>query len=317
MCEKKLDKLKNLIEFYDHKIMFSLSTPVVKYSDNLFISVGHLKIKYKDIKSNTPFHKFVKSIDWSKINKHKTYIYVMFFYIYDLDYNIKYISKAFIPKKPDQSLQYMLVFPCGLMQEQDKDRYVISYGEGDESMKLFFISFSSIKKILYDIDDINTNYELGFMSDDFYIPDQSKNILVIGYDNEFNYGHNTSKIILKNLLDSYNLTFLPESNIGIIKSYEFVIVLDCNISQNWIVKLITNIKKKNDARIFGIFVDIDETTNNDSLKLYETIYMRDYNDISKYNDLYPELINTIPNINLLSKKFIDGDFPIELKLIPI
>jgi predicted GH43/DUF377 family glycosyl hydrolase len=158
-----------------NNIFISLGTPVIKF-DNQYISVGHMKIEYKNNK-NIYLTKFLKNIDLDKIKLHGRYLYFAFIFIFDHNYNIKFISDFFIPSINEDYLPYLLVFPTGLTYYNDK--YYISYGEGDDKCKILELSKNDILNILK-----KYNQELIILKPD----DLKPRILHLGYFNKWNCG---------------------------------------------------------------------------------------------------------------------------------
>lgn len=159
---RKVDILYRIINYYDNKLVFSLGTPVeIIYINNqkLYLSLGHLKIIYKLINKNTPIYEFINKINWSIIKEHGYYIYFMFFFVFDSNYNIIYLSYPFIPNNILSS--YLLVFPMGLVR--NKNSYYITYGEGDEYSNMLILKKKEILNLLVKKENINiNNYKLYF-----------------------------------------------------------------------------------------------------------------------------------------------------------
>lgn len=140
----------NKIEiFYNHKVLFSLSTPAISYN-NVKLAVGHVKI-YGNVKLNTLAYQFIQN-DKPK-HPFNDYSYMMFLYTFDPEtLEILSLSPAFYPP----TTQHAVVFPVGLTFNKD---YIISYGEADMKMKLLFISPEKLSNLLVPISDYDEEYE--------------------------------------------------------------------------------------------------------------------------------------------------------------
>lgn len=140
----------NKIEkFYEHKVLFSLSTPAISYN-NVKLAVGHLKID-GNVKMNTLAYQFIQN-DKPK-HPFNNYSYMMFLYTFDPEtLEILSLSPAFYPP----TTQHAVVFPVGLTYNQD---YIVSYGEADMKMKLIFISPDNLINLLVPTSDYDEEYE--------------------------------------------------------------------------------------------------------------------------------------------------------------
>ena len=229
---RNIPNLLDIINFYGKtNIFFSLGTPIQTITvknRKLFISLGHVKINYKNINKNTKFHNFLKNIDYSKIKMHGKYVYLMFFYTFDNCYNIIHFSYSFIPTNNNNShLPYLLVFPCGLYKINNK--YIISYGEGDEYAKAIILEEQTIiNKLLIPVEKINKdNYDFQFfnINTNNLIPNEKVyNYLIYGYYSKFNCGDDAFKIVFKeyfknNNKNNHKIDFYNPSNINNLFSY--------------------------------------------------------------------------------------------------
>lgn len=138
--------------FYEGALVFSLSTPAMKYKD-VMLGVGHLKIIPSFLKPDTKAHHFVMN---HKMPKHPYYdqMYMMFLYTFSSDLEIISISPAFYPPETKHSI----VFPAGLTYYDD---YIVSYGEADLEMKLMFLLPSIIDDLLFQ--DIQIEYDFLYL----------------------------------------------------------------------------------------------------------------------------------------------------------
>lgn len=238
--------LSEIINYYGlHNIHFSYGTPIqticLKEKETLYVGIGHVKVTYMNIKSNTKFIALMKNINWKKIKKHGKYVYFMFIFVYDKNYNITHISKSFIPTTNEEGhLPYTLVFPTGLEKLPTssnfsnssnstdlEESYIISYGEGDEFSKIIIMTKSEICDLLIDLENINpTNikqaaedYEFVFWNVDTKKPDPItpiSNYLVIGYYDQFNCGDDAFKFVF-----DYYFTIQNSSNQSALANKKF------------------------------------------------------------------------------------------------
>lgn len=137
-------------------VFISTSTPCISINNNTWISVGHIKYKYKDINHfpDSSLYYFNEWLTQEKFYFHWDYVYLMFFFIfqkYNNTYRIINISPFFItiPNK------YSLVFPSGLERIPNTSTLIISYGDGDSYSKLGFINFENIPFINVNGNNIN------------------------------------------------------------------------------------------------------------------------------------------------------------------
>jgi len=131
---------------------FLLGTPPILYNKNEYIAVGHMKYNYKKSQilkesnlKNKVLH-FNKACDPKKPGN---LIYMMYFYTFSttFPYEIKRIGHSFIPKGHGK---YLLTFPMGIANHTNKSKYVLSYGEADQYIKLLTISKKEIENMLLD-----------------------------------------------------------------------------------------------------------------------------------------------------------------------
>lgn len=288
---KVIIQLKNIIDFYGKDtIFFSLGTPVSYIyinSKKYNISLGHVKVEFKNIKKNTEFYNFLKSINYKNVKLHGKYIYFMFFYVFDDNYNITHLSYSFIPTDDNNShLPYLLVFPTGFYKTDNY--YLISYGEGDEFSKLFTLKQQDILNLLIPIENIDNDYKFLFynVNKKNYIENKNiTNYLIYGYYSMFNAGDDAFKIAFNNIIKGDNKE-IYYANPSTIKNY-FDIIFDKIIvgggdivNSYFIEPLITFNKNKLD--LIAISIGIPFLENIHYLNLFKEVYLRnnrDYNDI--------------------------------------
>lgn len=184
---KNPDFLGQLEQYYDNKLAVSLSTPSYEYESGKYQAIGHLKVKVDYIRTmyqgsiNTPLAKFVKKYVQGAENIHfnPNYIYMMFIYRFEImnlrkssvpeEYNsgiaelldtgerikamVTHISPAFVSKVADYD--YYLNFPSGMVITSENT--IISYGDGDASSHLLYISNKDVENFLIPITDLTVD----------------------------------------------------------------------------------------------------------------------------------------------------------------
>ena len=149
--EPNINVFHKIETFYKGAVKFSLSTPTLQFGPSEMIGVGHVKLfgDYLPIGTNA-YNFYIENI----LTKDAfNGIYMMFFYTFDPNtFEILRVSSAFYPPNTTHGI----VFAAGLTFFDDD--YIISYGEGDIKMKLFFVSPTIINQILYKQNDMYDDY---------------------------------------------------------------------------------------------------------------------------------------------------------------
>lgn len=304
----KIDIIHDIIKYYKNEIYFSLSTPCIEYKIKnklMYLSMGHVKINHKIKFKNTPFEKFLNLINYDDnniLNKHGKYIYFMFFFVFDKNYDLKYISNAFIPTDINNShLPYLLVFPTGITQFYDK--YIISYGEGDEKCKLLSLSKNIIDTCLLPINDL---YPETF---DFVFLKNKKKIVVIGYFNECNVGDDCYKFILEHF-NNENISFYNPYKINILPMDTSLILVSGGDLFNMYfinkIKSIISISQLN-CPVYALSVGIPYTSiiTYDLLNFFNKIYLRNITDVEFLLNLGLKNIYHVPDMAFLLPHFMN------------
>ena len=289
LISKIIIQLKDIINFYGKdNIFFSLGTPISTIDINskkYNISLGHVKVNFKNIKKNTEFYNFLKSINYKNVRLHGKYIYFMFFYVFDDNYNITHLSYSFIPTDDNNShLPYLLVFPTGFYK--NNNGYLISYGEGDEFSKLFILKQKDILKLLIPIENIDINYKFLFynVNKKEYIKNKNiENYLIYGYYSMFNAGDDAFKIAFYNMIKNKEIYYANPSNI---KNYfdiifDKIIVGGGDVINSYFIEPLISFNKNN-LDLTAISIGIPFIENIHYLNLFKKVYLRNYRD---YNDI--------------------------------
>lgn len=193
---KKPCPLAELIEYYgEDNVHCSVSTPAIRYR-NRFVSCGHIKLLYKQIKKE-PFLSFVSKFKFmhqkGNIHPHGKYIYFAFFFEFDKNYNITRYSNLFIPTLFSDYIPYLLVMPTGLIYV--KDKICMSYGEGDSKCKLLMLTRGDMENLL-------ERFGGASISQPYFLT-QKIHIHHIGYFGFFNTGDDAFVKVFEYLRDKY------------------------------------------------------------------------------------------------------------------
>jgi len=296
----KIIKYSNILDHINNRyknIFISFGTPVLKFNDNEYISIGHMKIEYKN-NNNQYLNKFLKNIDLSKIKIHGKYIYFAFIFLFNHNYDITYFSDFFIPTIDNEDyLPYLLVFPTGLTYYNDK--YYISYGEGDEKCKILELSKDEILNLLK-----KYNQELILLKPD----DLKSKILHLGYFNKWNCGDDCFMNIfnyLHSLTNSYNKYIIHYNDQGY--NYKSIILGGGDVINPYFCdnKLIN---EKNIKKIaYGVGLPYLDQIH--LLDKFDKIILRNSNDLIKFNknnylaqpDLVYLMMKYYKPLNILNK----------------
>jgi len=302
----KITKYSTILDNINNRyknIFISFGTPVLKFNDNQYISVGHMKIEYKNnttgaFSDNSYLNKFLKNIDLSQIKKHGKYIYFAFIFIFDHNYDIIYISDFFIPSIDNKDyLPYLLVFPTGLTYYNDK--YYISYGEGDEKCKILELSKDEILNILK-----KYNQELIILKPE----DLKPKILHLGYFNKWNCGDDCFVDVfnyLHSLTNTKNKYIIDYQDRGYI--YKSIILGGGDVINPYFCNNI--LLNNNNIKKIGYGVGLPYLDQIHLLDKFDKIILRNSNDLIKLdNDKYiaqPDLVYLMMKyykpLNILNK----------------
>jgi hypothetical protein len=143
-----------LVKFYGEKLFFvSVSTPTVEIEPNIFLGVGHIKFIHTQITlfpNPSPLYNFYEMYKSSK-TMHEIYIYMMFFYAFNIDNgDIITCSNMFLPPTTGT-----LCFPSGLTRKNNSDLIILSYGENDDKCMFLTYTIQELKKLLNDQNIVN------------------------------------------------------------------------------------------------------------------------------------------------------------------
>ena len=292
----RVNIIDEIINYYGKEnIIFSLGTPCIKYK-NKQLSVGHIKFQFKKKYNDySPLKMFIDGIDFSKIYQHGKYIYMMFLFEFDDNYNVTRISNSFIPTDENEChLPYHVVFPTGLCI--NNDNVLISYGEGDTRCKLIVLHDNQIESLLYNIETLSIDtYNFHFLSSCFFNNSKIlyKNILHIGYFNEFNCGDDAFVKVFQYLQHKYyphyNCHFTKNiNNLTNKKMYNLITIGGGDIINEY---FLDNIKKEDN--VIAIGVGIPYESNIDMMHIFKSIYLRYSGDLNNVRNKLNNTVNTI------------------------
>lgn len=287
----EIPAIKYLINKYK-EIYFSLSTQCLEYDNNKYISVGHLKIDYRNNYEGTEFGNFLTRINFNNnttIRKHGKYIYFMFLFVFTNNYVITHISDAFIPSMNANHLPYLLVFPIGF--EKKNNEYIISYGEGDERSKILYLQVNELNDMLRPVEN-KTEHEMAFN-----ILDKKKKILALGYYDKYNTGDECYKIAFNKLLNSSEVIYKNPYEIDKIDSnYDLIICGGGNLLNEYFINKIKElINKKIKVIAFSVDIPYTEIINESFLDFFDEIYVRNYTDASVLRNKKYSNIVSVPD----------------------
>lgn len=280
-------ELDRLIEYYgEENIFISMGTPPIKYTDKNYLALGHIKIAYKKLMDKYPVNKFLETINFSNIQKHGKFIYFMFFYLFNENYQITKLSNPFIPSRNMNHLPFLLVFPAGLSWINHK--IAISYGEGDCRCKLLVLNLEEIEDLLVD------KLDLGF-----YFLANYFDILHYGYFNKLNCGDDAFKIVFKYLKQKYypfnNLTFTDKYTAG----YDLTVLGGGDVINDYFIKPL----EKSDNQIVAS-AGIPYLDKEHYLEKFKYVILRNPRDADRLQSKHEHLTH-YPDITFLLPKIIN------------
>jgi polysaccharide pyruvyl transferase WcaK-like protein/predicted GH43/DUF377 family glycosyl hydrolase len=281
--------LKKLCKSFGTKLEMSLSTPVIKFGLN-YLSLGHAKIDY--LNNTHPlllkfYEKYNVNMYSEQIKRHGRYIYFMFLYIFDTNYNIIAISDLFIPTINNNHLPYLLVFPTGLTCHNNK--YTISYGEGDERCKLLILSESEIMSCMK-----YNNHKCILLTPNHIRP----KILHIGYFGQWNCGDDAFMHVFKYLNNqSYVSHFANEGYV-----YQYIVLGGGDVINSYFWSKIEMISTQFKMKLIAFGVGIPYTNQLHLLDKFDKIILRNKSDVMNVNKTH---VSYLPDITwMLTKMYV-------------
>lgn len=273
MIQTPVPELVKLIDHYgDNNIYISIGCPPIPYGINM-LAMGHIKILYKKLCTKFPVNQFLHTIDFARIHKHGKYIYFMFFYVYDHNYNIIKLSNPFIPSFNMNHLPYLLVFPAGLCMINNK--ICISYGEGDCKTKLLVLTDTELNNLLID------KLTMGF-----YFLSNTNTIQHYGYFGHYNCGDDAFVLVFKYL----QRKFYPHFNLDFTNKYKPGYLLTVVGGGDVINKyFLEGIESNSSRTIIGAGVGIPYVSEEHYISLFTHTILRNPRDTislkNKYNNV--------------------------------
>lgn len=164
----KTSLFKRVADYYDpyepspfnKSIVFSCSTPLIRFNDTEYIAIGHFKLRYDNIykfPSKSPARKFtnqlkkalrISSFDYNKhtTKLHPELVYGMFVYTVNrTTLKLQRASKCFVLM--DRKHPTALCFPSGIVKHSE-DKFITSYHENDMTLKLWVSSRDELEAML-------------------------------------------------------------------------------------------------------------------------------------------------------------------------
>jgi hypothetical protein len=128
-----------ITEYYNRGVSFSLSTPAIRWG-NEYLAVGHVKL-YKESEIGQERTQELRHYKPHPVGYMR---YFMFFYTFSpRTQKIHRVSNGLIPEESSTNV----IFPTGLILN-NMDEVVVSYGDGDDSMKCLLISPDQVNDLL-------------------------------------------------------------------------------------------------------------------------------------------------------------------------
>lgn len=290
-----------LIDLYGgENIHISLGTPGLKYGPNN-LAFGHIKFEYKKDYGDTPLGRFLKNLSYENINCHGAYIYMMFAFEYSDKMKVLRVTDFFIPYNPNDPLNFHLVFPSGLTKF--KDKYLLSYGEGDCKCKIFGFYGEELEPLLKEVDLIEPE-DINFRFLDPKENETKKKILHIGYFNEYNCGDDAFVKAFKYLhykyYPNYRLSFRTWLNEN--EKYDMITLGGGDVLNEYFIK---TLEKNKTLEVNAVSVGVPYQSYFDKLDRFKSLCIRNSRDLEILQKYYPEKqIVYFPDLAFLLKRFI-------------
>ncbi|MHB1952921.1 MAG: polysaccharide pyruvyl transferase family protein [Sulfobacillus sp.] len=278
-----------------------------KFDGAEFLAVGHLKFAFKaDYPHDSKFGEFFRSIDWKSIKQHGKYVYFMYFFCYrqELDgLHMTRISKAFIPTDGQCHLPYLLVFPMGLVQHQD--RFLVSYGEGDVRCKLLSLRRQELLQLLRPVAECTgKDYEFALLSA------TKRKVLVLGYYHQGNTGDEAYKRVFPWLFRDAEVSFANPAQLDRLPhDLNLVVCGGGDIIGDYFVQAIKKLMSPLDRRppVYAISVGLPypSVLKPGYLDVFDRMYLRNERDLEKVSAIYPaDRLAYVPDLVYLFPKIL-------------
>ena len=145
-------------------IRFSFSSPCIKLEDNIYIGVGHIKIRFNITNNNknidqhfnnmaSEIHSKMRKTYKKKYRPHRYFIYMNFLFVYNSIKKTFHISN-FLLAIPNYDYYFSLSFLTSI--QKIDNNFIITGGLGDYcNIMLSINEKDALKKIKYDISKVN------------------------------------------------------------------------------------------------------------------------------------------------------------------
>lgn len=299
--------IKSLINYYgSENIIFSLSTPVVNSPYGKMI-IGHVKLNFRlPHVPDSPASYFFSNINLDEIRKSGKHIYMMFVVAFDDDYNVKYLSPAFIPTDYHRKsfIPFLLTFPSGLIYE--KGRYIINYGEGDMKCMNLVLTEKEMGNLLKSVDLLSPKqYQFGFYdSERLQFRTGPSRILVLGYYYQFNTGDDGFMVIFEYIRKTYSPDVVwdyyecSKFKFENLHKYSLVIAGGGDIINPYFMDKIKTIKDMVPIKIIGVSVGIPYVSCIEKYgNLFDEVFLRNPKDVTVFSAICSDVkVSYIPDI---------------------
>ena len=130
-------------EHAEKRLLFSLSTPSIKFNETEQLAVGHVKMQHATMTMTSQFVKDLRGREYLNCNKQ---LYLMFFYTIKND-NMCRLSNFFIIDETAHDDKHTIFFPTGLTLTAD-NTILLSYGVGDMFCKSAEFTTEQVERML-------------------------------------------------------------------------------------------------------------------------------------------------------------------------
>lgn len=144
--------------YFSKSVQFSCSTPLISFTDKLYIAAGHFKIYYeRSFPKGSPIDLFLKETKRVLSIKNLTYeshedvihpelLYGMFLYTVDKKtMKLDKVTRSFVPLY--KSYKQALSFPSGITRHSSNE-ILVAYHENDMTIRLLSLTTDEITKML-------------------------------------------------------------------------------------------------------------------------------------------------------------------------
>lgn len=270
-----------------NNVLISGGSPPIRYDDRHDLALGHIKVRYENIKHIHPFSAFYDTLRLEDMMLQGTYMYFCFLYLYDREtFDIAKISNPFVPQMDMGHLPYVLSFPMSIFRLQS-DAYGISYGEGDCRCKVLVLSVREVGELL-----------VGGFDGGFYFLTNSPTLFHYGYFGNFNTGDDAFVDVFKYLHRRNYPSFAVRYGTKLDSRADLVALGGGDVINPYFVDPIAEQDVHN---VVAVGVGLPYPSEKGMLKLFRHAMLRnkkDFTDLRSYYDLsyFPDLAFLLPDV---------------------